>query len=803
MNNFLRDLRYAVRMSLKNPVAASVAVLALALGIGVNASSLILVESMILHPFPYPRLDRIVTLWETMPKLGAQRDALATGDFSDLKAQSQSFEKLAAYRNWDVSLTGNSSPERVEAYQVTPDFFAVLGRRALLGRAISPEEDRPDHAKVVVVSEGFWKSHLAASPDAMGKSISLSGEKYTVIGVMPDDFDYPLLTDIWSPLIFSSAELHQRGNRSLMVVGLLKKGVPPAQARGEAAAVASRLAQQYPGTNEGRSLAVVPLRELTDTVTSHFLLTLLGAAGFVLLLACANIGNLQMARAAIRQKEITVRAALGATRRQIARQLLTESILISLVAGALGLVLASWNSDYGKSSIPTVALRIVPGLRTMHADSTVVLLTIAVSVLTGILCSLPAMVQLLYGRLGTDLSDALRERSSGSGGLSPRNRLRTVLIVSELALALVLLIGAGLMVKTFERLLDRDQGFNPKNLLTMQVSLPTTDYRDPAQIRSFYDRALDGLGGLRTVKAAGLTSDLGPAEHLLIEGQPEPRAGEPRPAVSSVNSRYLQAMQIPVLQGRAISDGDGPQSPHVVVVSETIASHYWPRASAIGHRIRLNNKSDWLTVVGVARDIKDAFTGQPLPSAYVPYRQFPNAAAEFVLRTAGDPIQAAKAARSHISKVDRNIPVYEVKTMEQVIAEETSGIRAAARMMATYAIIALLLAVTGVYAVFSYFVAARTHDIGVRMALGAGRIEVFNMVMRQTVRLTCIGLAVGLPLAFILARTMSSALYGIVTVEPQTFAVFAGVLALSAIVASYLPSRRAMRIDPMTALREE
>ena len=802
MNNFLRDLRYGFRISLKSPVAAIVAVLALALGIGVNAGSFILIDSMILHPFPYPRLERIVTIWETAPKLRTQRDALAPADFVDLKAQSNSFEKLAAYRNWDVNLTGKTNPERVEAYEVSPSFFAVLGGRAALGRTISPDEDQPARSKVVVVSQGFWKSHLAGSPDAVGKSISLSGEKYTVIGVMPDDFDYPLLTDIWSPLILSPAEQHQRGARDLMVLGLLKKNVSAAQAHSEAAAVAARLAQQYPGTNEDRSMVVVPLRDLTDTVTSHFLLTLLGAAGFVLLLACANIGNLQVARAATRQKEITLRAAIGATRFQIARQLLVETLLISGVAGGIGLLLAGWNNDYAKAGIPTAALRIVPGLRTMHVDSTVVLLTIVVTLLTGILCSLPAIFQLLYGKVGSDLSDALRERG-GSAGSSPRNRLRAVLIISELALALVLLVGAGLMVKTFERLLDRDQGFNPKNLLTMQVSLPANEYRDRAQIRSFYDRALQGLGTLHNIAAAGLSSDMGPAENLGIEGHPEPRAGEPRPDVAAINGHYLDAMRIPILQGRSISDGDRPQSPRVAVISETIARQYWPNSDPIGHRLRLNSKSDWLTVVGVARDTKDRFSGQPLPAAYISYAQFPSSSAQFVLRTAGDPMQAAKGARSRIAAVDRDLPVYAVKTMEQLIAEETSGVRAAARMMAIYAIIALLLAITGVYAVFSYFVAARTHDIGVRMALGASRADIFKMIIRQTVRLTSAGLVVGLALAIVLARVMASALYNVVVVDPWTFAIFTAVLGFAAFVASYLPSRRAMRIDPITALREE
>lgn len=799
MRDFLRDIRYAVRVSIKSPVAAGVAILALALGIGVNASSFILVESMVLHPLPYPRLERIVTLWET-PKLHPQRDALAPANFVDVERESHSFEKLAAYRDWDVNLTGNGNPERVRAFSVSSSFFSALGREASLGRTFSSSDDHSG-SRVIVVSQGFWKSHLAASSRAIGQSVSVSGQKYTVVGVMPDDFDYPLSTDIWTPLILDPAERQDRSNRNLMVLGLLKPSVSSAAARMEAAAIGSRLAADYPSANENRSLEVVPLRELTDAVTNHFLWILLGAAGFVLLLACANIGNLQMARAATRQKEITVRAALGASRAQIARQLLAECILISGLAGTVGLMAAAWNNDYAKGDIPAVAFRIVPGLRTMHVDSTVVVFTIVVSLLTGIFCSLPAIFQLLYGRIGTDLSDALRERSSSSS--SPRNRLRTMLIISELALALVLLVGAGLMVSTFRRQLERDQGFNPKNLLTMQVSLPGIQYRSSAQIRSFYDRVLQNLGTIHEIKAAGISSDAGPAEQLSIEGQREPRPGEPRPNVSAISGHYLQTMRIPVLQGRSISDADRPESSRTVMVSEAIAHHYWPNSSPLGHRMKLNSKSEWLTVVGVCGDVKDWFSGQPMPAAYISYAQFPAASASLVLRTGSDPLQVAAAARSRINVVDRDLPVYEVKTMEQAIAEETSGVRAAAHSMTTYAVIALLLAVTGVYAVFSYFVAARTHDIGIRMALGAGRSEVFAMIMRQTVRLILGGLAVGLPLAFLLARVMSSALYNVVDVDSRIFALFAAILGLSAVLASYLPSRRAMRIDPITALREE
>jgi putative ABC transport system permease protein len=587
-----------------------------------------------------------------------------------------------------------------------------------------------------------------------------------------------------------------------MAVGLLKPDVSAAEARAELTAIGSRLEHEYPKTNEDRGLLTAPLAELSDQVTTHFVFTLLGASGFVLLLACANIGNLQLARAAHREKEIAVRAALGASRFQVARHLVAESVLTAAVAGIVGLLAASWYNDYAKSQIPAVAMRLVPGLRTMHVDFTTILLTLLAALLAGLLCSLPAIAQVVHRKMRADLNDVLRGR--GSSASPARNRLRSALIVFELALALVLLVGAGLMVQTFDRLLYLNQGFDPKNVLTMQISLPATEYRETARITSFYDQVLQGLATLHGVPAAGLSSSLGPAERLSIEGRAELRASDPRPDLKAISSRYLEAMRIPLLEGRSISARDRFDSPRVVVIGETVARTYWPHANPIGHRIRLNAQSAWLTVVGVSGDvIEDWFSGRPSPTAYLSYAQFPASSAALVLRTSGDPLQSASAARRQIGKVDRDLPVYDLQTMEQMIGESRSGVRAAANQMTLYAVIALLLAATGIYAVISYFVVARTHDIGVRMALGASRADVLKMTMRQTARLIATGLAIGIPLAVLLARLMSSALDNVVDLNPATFALFAGVLTVCALLAGYLPARRATRIDPITALRND
>ena len=802
VSDLIRDFRYALRVLLKSRLATSVAVVALALGIAVNASTFVSVNAMLLHPFPYPHLDRIVTVWETMPRVHSQNTALAPADYADVAAASRSFEKLAAYRTWDVSLTGIGNPQRVEGYRVSTQFFGVLGMQPLLGRTFADGEDRESRTKIAVVSEAFWKSHLAGSKAAIGATITLNGEGHTVVGVMPDTFDFPLAAEVWAPLTLEPVDRQDRKTRNLPAIGLLKAGVPVTQARAELKAIASQLEKQYPDTNEGRGLSIIRLRDMAEQTTNHFLITLLGASLFVLLLACANIGNLQLARAAGRDKEIAVRTALGASRFQIARQLIAECLLLSIAAGAVGLFLASWNTDYMKTNIPAIALKFVPGLHRLQLDWNVALYALLLSIAAGLLCSAPAISQALRERMSTGLNDALRGRSGSAS--RARERMRATLIVSELALALVLLVGSGLMVKTFERLLYVYQGFDPKNLLTMQVALPATEYRDNKQVLAFYDRAVDGLGAVREVESAALSSRLAPPRRFSIEGLPEPRAGEPRPAIFGVSGLYFQTMRIPMLRGRAITERDRASAPRVVVISENVARHYWPQSDPIGHRIRLDGDSGWLTIVGVAGDIvEDWFNGRPTPAAYVSYAQFPDAHAMFALRTSRDPILAAKAARRTIAAIDKNLPVYEVKTMEQAQYEQRGGVRSAAISMAEYASIALLLAITGIYAVISYFVAARTHDIGVHMALGASRGEVLRMTLGQSVRLIATGLAIGIPLAFALARLMSAALYGAVNLDATVFVFFGVVLAGSGLLASYVPAYRATRIDPMVALRNE
>ena len=803
MIQLFRDFRHAGRSLASSPGVTAIAVLALALGIGVNTSSFTAVNTLVLHPLAYPHQDRIMTLWESIPKLPTERDAVAPANFLDWKEQSTGFEQMTALRSWNVNLTGVDDPERIEACLATPSLFALLGIKPILGRTFLDDETRPGHDGVVVVSRGFWQRRFASATDAVGRTISLNGRGYTVVGIMPEDFDYPLATDLWAPLALSNEEKNQRASRSLAVLARLKPGIPVAQARAEMETIGRRIEQRYPQTNEARSVLVTPLRELTNQVAERFVMILMAAALFVLLLACANVANLQLARATGQQREIAVRAALGASRFQIARQLSAQTVLLGLLGGLLGLLLADWHVHWLRSSIPAVVMRWMAGMKNMHIDARVLVFTLAASLAAGVLCGLPAIWQLLRRTTSLDLNVLLKEGGRSSSAGPVRGRLQNALVVTEVALALVLLVGAALMVKTFQRMLTFNAGFNSKNLLTAEVSLPALKYRDDAQTRAFYGRLLPELEAIPQAKSAAAVYRRG-AGGIYIEGRPDPRPGEPWPDVRGVSSRYFQTMKIPVLRGRPISDQDGPDAPRVVVISEAIARHYWPGSDALGRRIKLvDSQTPWMTVIGICGEIDNWFTSEPMPRAYIPYLQAPSRSMTLLVRTASDPMLGAAALRAKVRDADKNQSVYDVKSMEQNISEETSGVRSSASMMSTFAAIALLLAATGVYAVISYSVAQRTHEVGVRMALGAGRNDVLKMTLLGALRLAAVGLAIGIPAALALTRLMSSALFNVVAFDWTMFAGFTIVLACSALIAGYVPALRATRVDPVNALRHE
>ncbi|MGE5644701.1 MAG: ADOP family duplicated permease [Acidobacteriota bacterium] len=795
------DLRYAARTLRRSPGFAAMAALSLALGIGVNVLMFVSLYHIVLHPFPYPDLARIATVTATRAQSPWERGPVAPADYLDFAQANRSFETLAAYRGWDANLTGVSRPDHVQGALASAEFFAVLGMRPLRGRVFSAAECEPGKDAVVVVSYGFWRTRLGARPGAVGETLSLGGRKHTVIGVMPEEFNLPLSSELWAPLALTPAERNERAGRTLMAIGKLKPGVPAAQAGKDLDAIARALEQRYPRTNEDRRVLVASMRDSMRTESSRFVLVLMGAALFVLLLACSNVGSLQIARALGRQREFGLRSALGANRFRIVRQLLTEGLVLGAAGGALGLVLAAWAAQLQRASLPAIAFRYVPGLRDVRINGEAILLAVALSFAASMLCCLPAIFQAMRQ---ADVSGVLNEGERSVGASPARNRLRTALVVTEVALAFVLLAGAGLMVGTFQRMLAVNLGYDPHGVLKGDIALDGEQYRDPARMAGFCDAVLRNLNGLPEVRAAAASGGLGPAAEVSIEGRAQPRPGEINPEIFAVTPRFLETMRIPLAAGRWISERDGPEAARVVVLSASVANRYWPSSSPIGRRVKLGGPdSPWLTVAGVAGDVNEWFNGKPRPAAYVAYRQFPQASMRIVVRGAHDPGNLAGVLRAETQAAGREQPVYNLQTIEQQIYDETSGVRHAASMMTLYAAIALLLAVTGIYSISAYFVAQRTREIGLRMSLGATQQGILTMVLSHSCAMSGIGLAIGLPLAIMLASGMAHTLNDVVTVQPAVFVLVTAVLGGLAVLAGYIPAHRAARVDPMIALRHE
>jgi putative ABC transport system permease protein len=779
-------------------------ILALALGLAVNASAFLFVHALVLRPLPFHDLGSLVTIWESPQNINAERGLLTPANFLDFQEQSRSFQNMAAYRTWDVNLTGVDDPERLLAYRVSLEYFDVLGMRPERGRTFLREELEGPGARVAVVSHGFWERRLASASDAVGRAIALDGEAYTIVGVMPHDFNFPLETEVWAPLALKQAERHDRTSHDLAVLARLRPGASVQQARAEMSGIARRLASAHPDTNENRDARVIPILELINQVTDRFVLTLLATAGFVLLLACANVGNLLLVRLAGRQRELAVRTALGASRRRILGQLIAESTVISALAAIAGIVFASWNLSFNESQIPPIILRYVAGIRNLHMSGVVVAYIIAASLVTGLLCALPGALQVCRAGTGRDVMEGLKEAGRGTSAGRSRARIRSMLAVFEVVLALILMIGAGVMVRTFNRLLSVNPGFNTQRLLTFHVSLPPNKYSGDAPVRSFFDGLRTNLETVPGATSAAVSSGAGDADGVWIEGRPDPRPGEPRPSIRAVSPGYFQTLEMPIRSGRPLSPRDGRDAPPVVVISENVARHYWPGGDAIGARIRLR-KGDgpWLTVVGVSGDLRDWFFNTVQPAAYVSFLQIPQASAGVFVRTSGDPMGIAAAVRAQVRKLDRSQPIFDLESEEQIIAEQTSGVRGSAQMMSIYAGIALLLAATGIYAIVSYSVQQRTHEIGIRMALGADKRKILRLALAGSLRIGGLGLAIGIPAALALVQGMSSALYGVVRLDWLTFSAAVVVLATAAIVAGYVPALRAARVDPLEALREE
>ncbi|HEX8458967.1 MAG TPA: ABC transporter permease [Pyrinomonadaceae bacterium] len=811
MGDIRQDLRYAVRMMWKTPAFTVVAIIALALGIGANSAIFSVVNTVLLRPLPYQDPERLVMVWEDDTKGGYPRDTPAVANYIDWRDQNTVFEGMAAFADEDFNLTGTSEPERLKGRRVSSSLFALLGVQPQAGRALLPEEDQPGRSRVVVLSHGLWQRRFGADAKAVGRQISLNGESYTIVGVMPSHFQFPTREDeLWVPIGFTPQEAANRGRHYLEVLARLKPGVSLEQAQAKMSTIAVRLQQQYPQQNSDLGAVITPLHEQVVGDIKPALLVLLGAVGFVLLIACANVANLLLARAAVRQKEISIRVALGASRLRLVRQFLTESVLLSVVGGGLGLLLSVWGVSVLKAFIPEN----ISQVEAIAIDARVFLFTLLVSLLTGLVFGFAPATQASRLNLNETLKEGGRDSAAGSQG----NRIRALLVVMEVAVSLILLIGAGLLINSFLRLRQVDPGFRPDNLLTMQVVLPTFKYPDHARRTAFYNELLARLENVPGVKSAAVTTNLplyqqGNSITMSFEGRPDPAPGQgKRPAIATrvVSPDYFQTMGITLLQGRGFTNEDKVDSPAVAVINETMARRFWPNQDPTGKRITPGSLSstdpnDWITVVGVARDVRQfELVADPKPQMYLSYVQAgffaPN---DLVVSTDLEPLSLAPAVRKTVWEVDKDQPVSKIRTMEEIVSESVARQRFSMMLLGLFAALALVLAAVGIYGVMSYSVAQRTREFGIRMALGARRGDVLRLAVGHGLKLVLIGIAIGLGAAFLLTRVMSSLLYGVSATDPLTFISISLILISVALLASLIPALRATKIDPIDALRYE
>jgi putative ABC transport system permease protein len=813
MGSFMQDLRYSFRTLRKTPVFTAVAVLALALGIGANSAIFSVVNAVLLRPLPFANPERMLSVQSRNEKFGGVGVEQSYPNFLDLRAQCGACEGVAAYGGATTFLTNpGAEPERMRGVQASADLLPLLGVKPALGRVFTAEEDQPGQRRLIVLSYGVWQRSFGGDPNIIGRDIPLgSSAPTTVVGVMPKGFKFPVewqQTDFWMPLApaMSPADRDGRANVWLDVLAKTKPGVSTEQARSEIDAISRRLQAQYPETNTALAFFVKPLKENLVGDLRTALLVLLGAVGCVLLIACANVANLLLARAAGRAKEMSIRTALGASRARIVRQLLTESLLLATVGGALGLLLAMWGVDLLAAAAPAD----IPRVAEIGLDSRVLVFTLAVTLATGVVFGLAPALQASKA----DVNEALKEGGRGTGEGGGRRRLRGALVVSEVALSLVLLVGAGLLAQSFKRLLDVTPGFDAKNLVTMDVALRRSRYPEEAQrvqfFRDFIEQAsrLPGVGGVGVVDPLPLAGNF-EAWDFQIEGRAPFAPGDQNSADRRVvNGDYFRVMNIPLRRGRSFDERDRKEAPQVLVVNDTFARRFFNGEDALGKRIVFGGGPAGGTareIVGVVGDVRHAGLEEPAtPEFYVPFTQVLTNRLTVVARAAsGDTANVATALRGVIRQTDKDSPIWNVRTMEELLAASVAKRRFNMILLGGFASVALLLAALGIYGVISYSVTQRTHEIGVRVALGAQPRDVVRMILSQGMRLTLLGVGLGLVGAFALTRVMSGLLFGVSATDPATFAGVALLLAGVAFVSCLLPARRATKVDPMIALRYE
>jgi putative ABC transport system permease protein len=804
MEDWWRDVRFGARMLAKAPGFAAVAILTLALGIGANTAIFSVINAILLRPLPYPAAESLafLTEWsEQVPEM-----SFSVANFKDVRDQASVFESIGAYNNTNFILTGEGGEaERVSGRQVSSGVFPTLGKQPLIGRLFTAEDDKPGAEPVVLLAEGFWERRFGRDPNILGRPLTLSGLKFTVLGVVPETLHSSWKpTEVFTPLLRLEDSLggeQNRGNHpGIYVIGRLKRGVTVERARAEVVRIAEQLAQRYPDSNARHSMTLEPLHEAVVGELRPALMLLLGAVALVLLIACANVANLLLARAAQREKEIAVRLAIGAKRGRLLRQLLTESVLLSLAGGVVGILLAFGGVRALVASLPAG----VPRAEEIGVDASVLTFTAGLAVLTGFVFGIaPAWrVARVAGY------QPLKDGGRGTAGPA-HHRVRNTLVVGEVSLALILLVGAGLLLRSFYRVIAADAGFRSEGVLTASLPLPDTRFPEAAQRAALVERLLENVRALPGVEvASGTLPLLGNWQTTFsVEGRPEPPPGQqPSADIARIATDYFRAMGVRMLEGRAFEDRDRADAPPVCVLDETFARTYWPEGSPLGKRVKFGGHDDtempWMEVVGVVGHVKNYGVDQDSRvELYLPYAQSPVGSFTLVVRSHGDPAGLASSLRAVVRAADPELPLYAVRTLEDLVSENTAQRRLAVVLLGVFAAIALTLAAVGIYGVMSYAVAQRTQEIGIRMALGAHRRDVLSMVLRHGLGLALAGVALGLLAAFVLARLIASLLFQVSSADPPTFSLVPLLLIGVAALACYLPARRATRVEPLVALR--
>ncbi len=816
IETLIQDLRYGLRTLMKSPGFAFVAVLTLALGIGANTAIFSVVNGVLLRPLPYFEPERLVMVWADRPilqaQIGLEDFPVAVADFVDWRNQNQVFEQMAVMQPPRINLTRGGEPESVIGLRASASLFPLLGARFAVGRGFLPEEDRAGADRVVVISHGLWQRRYGADPKLIGQKITLNNEDYTVIGVTAPDFQFPrrdeypygivkTKVDLYLPIAFTPAQMNDRRNNNLVVIARLKPGVSVGQASAEMNSIARRLTEQHPQTNTDKGVRLAPLQQQMVGKTRTALLVFLGAVGFLLLIACANVANLLLARAAGRQKEMAIRAALGARPWRVVRQLLTESLLLAISGGAAGLLLARW----GVELLLAIAPDNLPRAYDIRLDTRVAGFTLLISLLTGIVFGLlPAMQASKI-----DLGETLKEGGRDAAGLL-RRRLRGFLIVGEVALAFVLLIGAGLLIRSFARLTEVDPGLNPRGVLTMDILLPFAKYKDGRGLTFFQQtlervRALPGVEAAATVSSLPLSGAAG-SGGFDIEGRPSPTEQTFNAGFRIISSDFFKTFRVPLIKGRLIAESDSAKAPPVVVVNESLARDYFANEDPLGKRITLLGDTRVREIVGVVGDVKhSALDKEAKREIYWPMAQarFPPIFMSLAVRASGAPLQLLAAVRDQVWAGDRDLPIFNIDTMERLMAKSVAPRRFNLLLLGVFALVGLTLAGVGLYGVMSYTVTQRTREIGVRMAMGAQRGDVLRLVIGEGMKLALIGALIGLGGALALTRLLKTLLFGVSATDPLTFIVIAALLIIVALLACWIPARRATSVDPLVSLRVE